>query len=99
MFMLGGEHCFTILSRPVFDKKNKRVFRQIGLMLIPEISQPRGQRVRIDVFWLEGSYEGQMVAKKCIEMYYLVVSYSREIVLTEACECLFFDPNPFSLKN
>lgn len=99
VFMLEGEHCLTILSRPVFDKKNKRVFRQIGLMLIPEISQRRGQRVRIDVFWLEGSYEGQMVAKKCIEMYYLAVSYSREIVLTENCECLFFDPNPFSLKN
>ena len=99
MFMLGGEHCLTILSRPVFDKKNKRVFRQIGLMLIPENSQRRGQRVRVDIFWLEGSYEGQMVAKKCIEMYYVQVSYSREIVLTEACECLFFDPNPFSLKN
>jgi hypothetical protein len=80
MFLLDSEHCLTILSRPVFERKNKRVFRQIGLMFIPEMEQRsrRTQRVRIDIVWLEGSYEGQLVALKCHEVYHVQVSYSRE---------------------
>ena len=51
-------------------------------MVMPKIEEGsrRAQKVQIEIMWLEGSYEGQMAAINCKEVYYVHVNYRRKMV-------------------